>query len=106
VSANLNVLEDFLKISKISYAHLVIQNVKLVTVEMLKIVFLVKLLLSDLIPVYSTYMMRELKNVTKPVLLTLTKLLVKTFVLVVEKTALFAIKLTKVIVLLVTIKLF
>jgi hypothetical protein len=106
VSVNLNVLEDILKISKISYVQFVMKNVKLVTVVMLKIVFLVKLLHSRVIPVYSTYMMRELKNVTKPVLLTLTKLLVKTFVLVVEKTALFATKLTKVIVLLVTIKLF
>lgn len=106
MSVNLNVLEDILKISKISYVQLVMKNVKLVTVVLLKIVFLVKLLHSRVIPVYSTYMMRELKNVTKPVLLTLTKLLVKTFVLVVEKTVLFAIKLTKVIVLLVTIKLF
>jgi hypothetical protein len=95
-----------LKISNLSLVVLVIQNVKLVTVLNLKIVSLVKLLLSIKMLVSSTYMMRKLKNVTKLVLLTNTKSLMKTSVSLAVKTVLFAIKLTKVDVLPVTLKLF
>lgn len=68
MSVNLTVLEDILLIIKISDVQLVMIGVKLVTVQVLRIVSLVKLLLSNQILVSSTYMMRELKNVTKPVL--------------------------------------
>jgi len=80
VSVNLNVLEDIMLISKCSHVVLAIQNVKLVTVEIQKTVSLVKLLLSKLMLVSLTYMMKELKNVTKPVLLVLTNYLMKTYV--------------------------
>jgi len=80
VSVNLNVLEDIMLISKCSHVVLAIQNVKLVTVEIQKTVSLVKLLLSKLMLVSLTYMMKELKNVTKPVLLVLTNYLMKTCV--------------------------
>jgi len=106
VSVNLNVQEDTLKIGNHSLVYLVIQNVKLVTVPILKIVSLVKLLLSKPILVSSTYIIQWLKNVTKLVLLTLTKYLMKTSVHLAVKTVKFAIKLTEVHVLLVTPKLF
>jgi hypothetical protein len=68
VSVNLTVLEDILLIIKISDVQLVMQSVKLVTVQVKRIVSLAKLLLSNQMMVSSTYMMREKKNVTKPVL--------------------------------------
>jgi len=80
VSVNLNVLEDIMLISKCSHVVLAIQNVKLVTVEIQKTVSPVKLLLSKLMLLSLTYMMKELKNVTKPVLLVLTNYLMKTCV--------------------------
>jgi hypothetical protein len=95
-----------MKIGNHSLVFLVIQNVKLVTVPILKIVSLVKLLLSKPILVSSTYIIKWLKNVTKLVLLTLTKYLMKTSVPLAVKTVMFAIKLTEVHVLLVTPKLF
>lgn len=83
----------------------VILHVKLVTELILKIVSLVKLLLSNLMSVSSTYIMRKKRPVTKLVLLIHIKQLVKTSVNHAVITVLFAIKLTKVIVLLVTLKL-
>jgi hypothetical protein len=68
VSVNLTVLEDILLIIKISDVQLVMQSVKLATVQVKRIVSLAKLLLSNQMMVSSTYMMREKKNVTKPVL--------------------------------------
>lgn len=83
----------------------VILHVKLVMDLILKIVSLVKLLLSKLMSVSSTYIMRKKRPVTKLVLLIHIKSLVKTSVNHAVITVLFAIKLTKVIVLLVTLKL-
>ena len=69
-----------MKIKLPSLVFNVIQHVKLVTDQILKIVSLVKLLLSNLMLVSSTFITRKIKPVTKLVLLISINKLVKTYV--------------------------
>jgi hypothetical protein len=69
-----------MKIKLPSLVFNVIQHVKLVTDLILKIVSLVKLLLSNLMLVSSTFITRKIKPVTKLVLLISINKLVKTYV--------------------------